>query len=321
MPKTLTTYRILITLTALLFAQIATAEELSICSFNVKWLGSYPEKENNILAQVVGKFDIVVIQEITAPPYPMNFPDGTPCKPDKESAGFFDAMTAQGFKYWLSDENTGPGEKNHTNSTATEWWAMFYKPDKVTPVKDIPHGFIAEDRTRNPDYSRVPYAFSFRCGEGKTDFVLINVHLNHNTTEAGKERRKHELSAIAAWIKANDSKEKDFIILGDCNVQDTAELMYITPEGFISLNISCMPTNTSLRNPKPYDHVFYRPDYSKEIKRESFGNINLINECGQYWRDRSEPYPGDPYNFQEFQKHFSDHKPVYFKLDVTIDDD
>jgi len=100
--------------------------------------------------------------------------------------------------------------------------------------------------------------------------------LKATATGAGGERRKHELNAIATWIKNNDAKEKDFIILGDCNVQDTAELMYITPEGFISLNINCMPTNTSLRSPKPYDHVFYRPDYSKEVNCGSFGACKIV---------------------------------------------
>ena len=314
-------FRILATVAVLMIVSIASAEEtLNICSFNIKWLGLYREKENKILSEIISSFDIVVIQEIIAPPYAMNFPDGTPYKPDERTAAFFDDMKNQGFNYWLSEENTGPGKKTHANTPAQEWWAVFYKPDKVTAVQDLPHGFIAGDRAGNPDYSRVPYAFSFRCGAGKNDFVLINVHLNPNAGSEGRERRKHELASIVKWIEANEAQEKDFIILGDCNVQNTAELIYITPAGFVSLNIDCIPTNVSLKRPKPFDHVFYRPRYTREINPGSFGEIDLLTECFVHW-EKPETYPGKPYDYNTFQKHFSDHKPVYFRLNITVDDD
>ena len=58
----------------------------------------------------------------------MDFPDGTPVKPDVEAAEFFDEMANHGFSYLLSEEDTGTNDKIHVNTTGTEWWVAFYKP-------------------------------------------------------------------------------------------------------------------------------------------------------------------------------------------------
>ena len=38
-------------------------------------------------------------------------------------------------------EDTGTGEKNHKNGSATEWWVAFYNPDNVQVADDLPGGF------------------------------------------------------------------------------------------------------------------------------------------------------------------------------------
>jgi len=195
-------------------------EPLKICSFNIQFLGSSKSRDDVALSKILKDYDIVVIQELVAPPYPGTFPDNTPFKPDAESAEFFDEMKSLGFKYSLSEEDTGTGDRNHLNSFATEWWVSFYKPDKVKVASDLPSGFLAEDRTNHDDYERVPYAFAFRTNDENLDFVLVSVHLKPASPRASKERRKHELTAIANWINDNDETEKDFIILGDMNIEN-----------------------------------------------------------------------------------------------------
>ena len=81
------------------------------------------------------------------------------------------------------------------------------------------------------NYERVPYAFAFRESSGKLDFVAISVHLKPDKN--GKARRKEEFSAIAAWISANDQIEHDFLIVGDMNIEDAAELAEVMPHGFV----------------------------------------------------------------------------------------
>ena len=195
----------------------------------MQFLGSSKSRDDEALASVVKDYDIVVVQELVAPPYAMTFPDGTPVKPDPQAAEFFEAMKANGFTYWVSEEDTGTGKRIHNNGFATEWWVTFYRDSKVSRALDLPHGFLAEDRSNHDDYERVPYAFSFRAGEGGADFVLVSVHLQPGDGRKNAARRKHELGSIAAWIDANDETEKDFIVLGDCNIEDAEELADATP--------------------------------------------------------------------------------------------
>lgn len=305
----------------------ASSNSLSICSFNIQFLGSSKARDNTQLTAILKDFDIVVIQELVAPPYPGSFPDGSPFNPDPEARDFFDKMQAHGFAYLLSDEDTGTAEKNHNNGSATEWWVAFYKPEAVRPAPDLPAGFLAEDRTHNPDFDRVPYAFAFRTPSQTLDFVLIPVHLHPDSGPANRARRKHELAAMAQWIHAHDTQEKDFIILGDMNIEDKAELVDATPQGFLSLNDECRRTNT-LHNTapggggKPYDHVLYRTAFTTSELDTQFDLkvIDLIEALRPGWPGPG-PYPGDPYNHDEFRKRYSDHDPVEFRMLVTPSDD
>jgi hypothetical protein len=151
---------------------------LKVCSFNIQFLGQSKLRDDVALANLLKDYDVVVVQEVTAPPYPGTFPDGTPFQPDPEVTDFFDQMKSHGYSYVLSDEDTGRGKKIHLNSTATEWFVAFYKSPGVKPAPDVPSGFLSPERAKNPDYDRVPYAFAFRTADGKLDFVLISVHLH-----------------------------------------------------------------------------------------------------------------------------------------------
>src|ERR1044071_9304719 len=111
-------------LTALFFAFsfAVTADTIRVCSFNIQFLGSSKKRDNAALATILKDYDIVVVQELIAPPFDGLFPDGTKYKPDREAAAFFQEMTKVGFTYAMSGEDTGSGPKNHINSSATEWW-------------------------------------------------------------------------------------------------------------------------------------------------------------------------------------------------------
>lgn len=284
----------------------AEPNDLTICSFNIMWLGHYKTipRENEALANILKPYDIVVVQELAASPVDGNYPDGTPYSADPEAAPFFEAMAEAGFVYKLSEEDTGTGDKIHTVSSQTEWWVVFYKSEAVDCVNDIPSGFLAEDRSNHDDYERVPYAFAFRTPDKKLDFVLISVHLKPDPGSANEARRKHELTAIADWIDDNDDKEKDFIILGDMNIYNEDELSDATPSGYLSLNDECHPTNTNPDSPKPYDHVMYNPTYTTEVDTDyDFEVIDLIPLMEPLWTQPDVNYPGNPYDHKLFKQY------------------
>ncbi len=305
-------------------AMISAADTLEICSFNIQFLGSFKKRDDSALADFLKFYDIVVVQELVAPPYAGAYPNGEPYKGDKESAEFFDAMKTHGFSYLLSEEDTGTGDEIHQNGTATEWFVTFYKQAAVQTATDLPAGFLAEDRSNHPDYERVPYAFPFRSANGAVDFVLISVHLQPGDAPDERERRAHELATIGNWIETNDDVEKDFIILGDMNIYDAEELAAVTPTGFLSLNDECRLTNSLSINPskgEPYDHVMYNTTHTTEIDTHfDLEVINLVDAMRSYWTS-SDPYPGDPYDHNTFKQYYSDHFPVVFKIIVPLRDD
>lgn len=217
------------------------AETITVCSFNIQFVGHFKDKNNSALAAILKDFDVVVVQELVAPPLAGTFPDGDAYKPDAEAKAFFDEMVAHGFQFKLSEEDTGTGDAIHNNGPATEWWVVFYKLDRVMMVTDWPNGFLADDRSNHPDYERVPYAFAFRTLDATMDMVLISVHLQPGSGSASRLRRKHELTAISNWIAAQPGTEKDYIILGDMNIEDRFELAALMPPGFVSLNDQCEP--------------------------------------------------------------------------------
>ena len=176
-------------------------------------------------------------------------------------------------------------------------------------------------RSNNPSYERVPYAFAFRGQSGKTDFVLISVHLDPRTTLAGKKRRQEELGSIVQWINDHDEKEKDFIILGDMNIQSKKEYKELIPAGYISLNDEYRPTNTNVHSRKPFDHVMYRPEYTPEIDTSyDLVVIDLVKEMKDDWT-KNIPYPGKPYIHDQFRQYYSDHDPVVFRIKIMCDND
>lgn len=299
---------------------VPQADRLRICSFNIQFLGSFKKRDDEALAGLLKDYDIVVVQELIAPPIKGTFPNGDPFKADKEAKEFFDEMEKLGFEYRLSEEDTGTGDTIHSNGTGTEWWVTFYKPDRVKEAPDLPSGFLAEDRSNHDDYERVPYAFGFRSLGDETDFVLISVHLMPGSGEA--ERRQHELATIATWVSENEGEERDFIILGDMNIEDAEELAAATPEGFLSLNDECRTTNTNVNGPKPYDHVMYRPLLTTEIDQTfDLEVVDLIEEMEAHWTGE-DPYPGSPdYDHDTFRQFYSDHHPVVFQITLPPSDD
>lgn len=294
-------------------------DQITVCSFNIKFVGHYKKKDNEALARLVGKYDMVVIQELVAPPDNGQYCGGKPYREDPEADAFFNAMSAQGFDYSLSCEDTGRGEKIHNKGSSTEWSVVFYKPDKLKIADDLPHGFLSEDRSAHPVYPRVPHAHGFRTIDGKMDFVVINVHLSPGKNK--KNERKAELLSIAQWIDHRNTRERDFYIVGDMNIENKEELRAVTPAGFISLNDECRKTNTTVKSSKPYDHVMYRPARLDEIDETfDFQVINLIDQMRDTWQSTSA-YPGDPYNGNLFAQHYSDHHPVLFRLNIPDQDD
>lgn len=292
--------------------------EIEVVSFNVQFLGQSRSRDNAALVELLSDYDLVFIQEVIAPPYPGLFPDGEPFRPNERVRAFFDLMSEAGFAYLMSPEDTGPGPRNQLNSTATEYFIAFYRPDRVQVAPDLPWGFLADDVTGHPDFDRVPFAFPFRAGA--SDMVFISVHLRPGAGPANRARRAHELDAIWEWISARGGPERDYVVLGDMNIESCSELADVLPRGVISLNSACNATNTNVRRPKPYDHVMVRRRFSQTEIPGELTIVDLIESMRGAWRGRGH-YPGDPYDHTRFRQIYSDHHPIAFSVATDGEDD
>lgn len=295
-----------------------TSDTLSVCSFNIQFLGSSSKRDNAALAELLKGYDIVVVQELVAAPATTST-QGPQAR--QNSARFFKEMALRGFSYVISESKTGTNAQLlQSNGTATEWFVTFYKPGFVSPATDIPHGFIGQPLGANPTFDRVPYAFAFRSKNRQADFVLISVHLNPDVPA----RRKVELAGIESWItqKKAQAAERDYIVLGDTNLQNAAELHADTPANFISLNEACVPTNTNVNGPRPYDHVLFAPAETTEIDRVyGFKVVSLIDVMRTKWTGPGAYPGGPPYDHNKFRAYYSDHNPVVFRLKIPVQDD
>jgi hypothetical protein len=297
-------------------------DTLNICSFNIQFLGHFKTRENAVLAEVLKMNDIVVVQEMVAPPLDGFYPNKVAYKQDPESSDFVKEMTKNGFSYWLSSEDTGP-TKNHTATTASEWWIVFYKSSKVTVDSSRCHGFISTPLVANPTFDRVPYAFPFKAVKGKSNFTLVPVHLHPDDGKADYLAREKELQALVSWMTSVKESNKDFYVLGDCNIYKHSEFSAFKEEGVESLNDACLPTNSlqyeTLEKGQPYDHVFHLKASNEDLVKNSFHVVDLKAEILK--NVPAGTYQLDPYVHDDFRTKFSDHLPVTFQLVTGKDTD
>lgn len=302
------------------FTAILAQDTLNICSFNIQFLGHFQSKENTLLAELLKDYDLVIIQELVAPPVDGKYKDGVSYKKDPESAAFAEAMAAKGFSWWLSDEDTGP-TGNRTASTASEWWITFYKADKVKPDSSRAYGFVSSPLAGNTNLDRVPYAFPFKSADGKSTFTFVPVHLRPGDKAADRARRQTELTTLFNWVSSQTETNKDFYVLGDFNIYRKDEFTAFEQQDFRSLNSDCQFTNTkvyeSTSKGKPYDHVFYRTASVEDLVPNSFEVIDLRAELIKIAPDKVN----STYNHDEFRQRFSDHLPIRFQIVTGKDSD
>lgn len=299
-------------------------DTITICSFNIQFLGHFKDREDSLLGYLLKDYDVVVIQEMVAPPVDGSYRDGIRYSLDEESKRFHTVMTGNGFKYWLSEEDTGPS-KNRTSSSASEWWVLYYN-DKIMPDTLIePHGFLSDTLVGNQAFQRVPYSFALKTSDGSTSFNLISVHLNPGGSSADKTLRQVEFSGIYNWIATNRTANKDFIVLGDCNIENREELSSVEKsalkEEYHSLNSNCQSTNTKLyeaaEKGKPYDHIFINEFCSEDVIENTFRVVDLKESLTVLGREEEF----FPYEHNYFRTRISDHVPVIFQIVTGKDTD
>ena len=292
---------------------------LTICSFNIKWLGHYTRKKHQALANMMADYDMVIVQELMDPPVALQLP-GRSIEADEHSAQFFQFMEGHGFRWALSESGTGKPEPPG-GGNAQEWPAVFYRDDEVRFV-DEQSSFLSSQTIENTVFDRVPYAFHFAAHDGSMDFTVINSHLTQGRSSVNATERQAELNAIARWCAQTTAatNERDFLIVGDLNLKDQVETMALLPAGFAALNSNGTSTTMSNTNGgSPYDNVLYQTSATANdlvLGNSQFTVLDLRVLANTHW-----DVPGSPPTGDDFSILFSDHKPVVFEMRYGAQDD
>ncbi|MGE0171896.1 MAG: hypothetical protein AB7T49_03890 [Oligoflexales bacterium] len=325
------------------------SDELAICSFNITFLGHFKTKANEALTDLVENCDGVLIQELVAPPWDITFPNGESSEGDVESLAFVNAMKQHFDGLKLSEENTGKNS-NHASNPEAEYFIFFYKKKKLEIASDLPQGFLAEPRVKNPVFDRVPYAFGVRAvGSKKTDFVLVSVHLKATEGSGAVKQglivdRLKEWYGIKSWIDQQESagSERDFFIVGDTNIEYVEEVDAITGNDIQPLLKKL--TNTDVRKAfeggdNNYLRDFKTLNYSfNAAGKPQMQKTNVTNTPKAF--DHVFYHPGNSKEVEEnfeivditklfpfsnnigtYKGPYSDHNPIRFRLKTMQDDD
>ncbi len=282
---------------------------LKIASFTIDELGIYTNRQNAALACLLAPFDLVVVQDLAAPPYPGSFINDEPYRPEIAATAFFDAMKAQGFSPIVAPEDTGPGDRLQLNSSLTAWPAFFLKDNRLMLSQDKPSGYIEPDRSANGTYSRVPFALFLTARDGTYDFLMLSLDLS----DAGSaQRRRYELSAISTFLQQHDHGERDVFLAGTFDFSSCAEMQGSLPPDFDWLSAVCQASDVSGKHPR--DGIAMREGGSAEIAQQ-LTVIDLVAAMKPFWLyDHGPDYPGQPLNVWQFMQFYASHRPVAVRL-------
>src|SRR4029079_18346912 len=154
----------------------------------------------------------------------------------------------------------------------TQWTGLAWKSAKVKPLGNIiqvpvSHARSGQDANR---WDRNLHAMMFSAGPGKTDFVVLVIHLKANLTASFARHRGEEMEE---FVKKFDDLhkafpgEKDFIVLGDTNISSAEEPAVKTMEkaGFRDLNKMDHDTHTA-KGLQPFDRIFIPRDQPEFVR-------------------------------------------------------
>lgn len=175
-------------------------------------------------------------------------------------------------------------------------------------------------------FTRWPHAVRFSAGEGKTDWLVVPVHLKSNTDgPATAQARAYETELLIEGMALlrQQHGEKDLIVLGDSNMLLANENAGVNMKaaGFRDCNARDLGTHLPFKSAEkaaPFDRIFVLP--ARPSTADTCGGSNSGQQSTDFkivlpsqWR------PGT--NNIQFRKLLSDHLMVRTSLCVGGDDD
>lgn len=205
-------------------------EGLVLASWNLRFLtsASRDDREIEAIAGILGRFDLVAVQEARDTRVLQRIVDQLP-----------------GWKFTASAP-VGRAQK--------EIYAFLWKESEVSLVGE---GRLIPDEADL--FIREPYAATFRAGE--FDFTLCTIHLLYGNNKSERRRELQLLDEVVAEVQRANGREADVILLGDFNFEPDDPGWQLT--GWTHLFDA--PLKTTISDSSLYDNLWLDPAHTGEL--------------------------------------------------------
>jgi endonuclease/exonuclease/phosphatase family metal-dependent hydrolase len=278
------------------------SNQLLLATWNIANLGLQQREpeHHRIIAEILGWFDIIAIQEVTSnfsdlvllsrlmgPSYRVLFSD---CAGNNERMAFIYHIRKASLLEKIGEIEVPPSAHRHI---------------KLPGVSSEYRGF-----------DRNPYVATFRVGG--TSLAIANVHLYFgSTSRTHVERRALETFAVARWAdltrRSRDSFTQEIIALGDFNMPmaQPGDPIYdaLTRRGLQ------VPSHTSLigssiASDNRYDQIAFFPGHTSDCFT---GKLGVFDFDAVLFSELWETRRGD---FNAYLRYFvSDHRPMWMQFE------
>ena len=291
-------------------AALTSPRSLRLGSLNLEWLGQ-PERRRRpyhvpqdpaAMADylIASRVDVLALQEISDT-------DGVNGRRTNHLLDrTFALMRQRGAGDWAYVLTAKLAPSDTTQQTGVAWnraRVMPVGPPTRVNVAHPKYPHPREDRMLS-SWVRQPYAMKFSTGAGRTDFVLIVLHMKSNIEGPLTETiRRDEAASLIAQLPAVQEKhaDRDVVLLGDTNflsAREPAAQVFAT-SGFRDLNAADLRTYFS---GAPFDRIFVpeaQPEFALSAQKVLRPDTGL----------------------QDYRTRISDHFLVFTDVSVRVDDD
>ena len=158
------------------------------------------------------------------------------------------------------------------------------------------------------EWDRHPHAMKFTRGRGRTDFVVVPIHMKAGRGAAAVTQRRSEAEALVRELSEirEHFQDRDIILIGDFNMlrrNEPAGRVYRRKGGLFDLNYSDRSTHIG---DLPLDRC-YIPRAQRENEFAGVTQVRIV-----------APPPGEE---RRFRREFSDHWPIVVEFAEQADDD
>lgn len=287
------------------FVSINAQVNVSIGAWNIQWLGS-PEMRPNVLKNIEqkpediaryiseSKVDILALSEIT-------FTDNiSNQRRNRVLDAAFNIINEKDKMLWKYVLFPKKNQLDRTQLTGIAW--------NERKVKTVGTPFRLEMSPTDNLFSywdRWATAVKFQTGgAGKTDLVIVPLHMKSNVGSKTPEQRDGEAAMLMQSLGSIRTRfsDEDIVFIGDTNILKNSEtaLSKFINAGFKDLNSADTPTVTHGKS--PFDRAFIpsQPEFS--IAAQDVFKLPNVDK-------------------NEFKKLYSDHYMIRFVVRVMNDDD